>query len=158
MCPSKHSACTIITPACECYDVFSVVFPTPWFLQPPSASGFKHRCSSRMATKRLLRKLHHQCRGLDALESRGTIDVISPADSTSKKLPALVERVRAAITALCSAHRLSARALATSAAGTLYHVSASGPRRLGVLCLLVHALDRWVVVDAAGRALTSRLV
>lgn len=129
------------------------------------------------ATKRLLRELRHHFGGLDALaptapnmacalESLGAADAAppsAPADLTSKKQPpppttTLLEGVRAATAALCDAHGLSARALTAAAAGTLYHVSAGGSRRLGALCLLLHALDRRVAVDAAVCAAASRLV
>lgn len=121
------------------------------------------------ATKRLLREMRHHFGGLDALaptapnmayalEALGTVDAVSPADRTSKQPPALLEGVCAATTALCNAHGLSARALTAAAAGTLYHVAAGGSRRLSALCLLLHALDRQVAVDATVCAAASRLV
>lgn len=60
--------------------------------------------------------------------------------------------------ALCEAHGLSTRALTAAAAGALCHTSAGGSRRLGALCLLLHALDRPVAADAAVCAAAGRLL
>lgn len=126
------------------------------------------------ATKRLLRELRHLLGGLDALapaasnmafalESLGSTLTARPraADSaadTSETRPDLLEGVQATALALCEAHGLSTRALTAAAAGALCHTSAGGSRRLGALCLLLHALDRPVAADAAVCAAAGRLL
>lgn len=126
------------------------------------------------ATKRLLRELRHLLGGLDALaptapnmafalESLGAAAAAPGVPGARRQedgstKPALLEGIRAAARGLCEAHGLSARALTAAAAGALSHASAGGSRRLGALCLLLHALDRPVSVDAAVCAAAGRLV
>lgn len=70
----------------------------------------------------------------------------------------LLDGLRATAAALCEAHDLSPRALTAAAAGALCHASAGGSRRLGALCLLLHALGRSVAADAAVCAAAGRLL
>lgn len=120
------------------------------------------------ATKRLLREVRHLFGGLDALaptasnmafalNSLGTAAALL-GHNGNKDQAALLEGVRATIVALCDAHGLSPRALAASAAGSLCHASAGGSRRLGALCLLLHALGRSVAADAVVCAAAGRLM
>lgn len=133
--------------------------PQPWVL-------WAEDLAYEAATKRLLRELRHLLGGLDALaptapnmafalESLGAVTVVP---GVVDKEAALLKGVRATAAALCEAHGLSAGALTAAAAGALCHASAGGSRRLGAMCLLLHALDRPVAVDAAVCAAAGRLV
>lgn len=123
---------------------------------------------------RLLRELRYLLGGLDALaptapnmafalESLGAASSLKSrtsgsASSTAEIKPALLEGVRATAVTLCEAHGLSTKALTEAAAGALCHTSAGGSRRLGALCVLLHALDRPVAADAAVCAAAGRLL
>lgn len=121
------------------------------------------------ATKRLLRELRHLLGGLDvlapttpnmafALDLLGAAVAAVPSNTTAAKSPPLQDGIRATAAALCEAHGLSTRVLTAAAARALCHASAGGSRRLGALCLLLHALDRPVAVDAVVCAAAGRLV
>lgn len=131
------------------------------------------------ATTRLLRELRFLLGGLDvlaptvpnmafALESLGGSNTCATAVaagavntnllSIGNKPTTLLEGFRATAVALCMSHSLSMPALTAAAAGSLSHTSAGGSRRLGALCLLLHALDRPIAADAAVCAAAGRLV